>query len=320
MPFPRSDHEQTSNGTQKAHSCKVHLHWAGSTVRLSSGAGGTRSSRCRRASLSTSFSKGTTADISTLNNSVGVIRVEGAAIKCRGRLHVKSTLDIGQSWQRDIGEATREIKGAADSLQLGEAINNLQLGVVGNLVATTDNCKLRNGDVCQLRIVVKHKSITDESQVSSTEGLESVGISAERTSDVGKRWDEELADISERQVGGSQQIRKFNAKSWRVRSDCQVAGDCLQVVDVEIRKIWVVGNFESSNSAQLDTSQAVKLGVYDADTCCRLDTCSEIESLQVGKTNEVDNVDLGQAVHLEIGQDSDLLQMEIAANCCELVR
>ena len=122
------------------------------------------------------------------------------------RQQSKGTADVTESWDLNAAkelvriraiqmpglnsllERTSEVKSTANSLELGEAVDGVESGVVRNLESTADSGQLRQRNVTQLVVADESKGATDTGQVWRGHVLEGVSVEAERAVDGGQSW------------------------------------------------------------------------------------------------------------------------------------
>lgn len=162
-------------------------------------------------------------------------------------------------------ERTGEVESTHDGLQLREAVDSLEVGVVGNQEATTNLSEGWEREVAQLRAVNNSQSTTGLGQVGSGERLEGVGVETHGACYVGKRGQVNLAHVSESQVGRIFKVGKADLQIATVGREREGSSDVGQIVDIDICEVGVVVDIHASNSSQFDAVDIVQLRVGNID-------------------------------------------------------
>lgn len=257
---------------------------------------------------------GALADKSTLDDSIGVVLLEGGAVEGLGGLEIESTVDFLEGGERDVGEFTREVNSTADSLEASEAIDDLECGVVGNLESTAELGKHREGDVGEIRVVIEDETLASGGQVGSRESLEGVGVETKGTVDRLERWHLNGADVAESSVQGEDQVGEANLEISVVGREADGASSVGNGIDVNGGQVGVVVDVHVANGLERDTGKRLELSVGDGNLVGLLDASSEVETLKSREGSPSDSGDACQGIELKVGQDGEAVEREGTAN------
>lgn len=211
-----------------------------------------------------------------------------------------------------LGVVSSKVNSTLDLGKLGEG-DGVKLVVVGDGKTTSEGGKQRQVDIGQVGVVIKVQ-VGAGGQVGGREVGNVVAEKTQFTSEVGQRWDGDGAGVTEGQVLGRNQVGELNVQLVVVGRNDQGTSDVLDVVDVNGGQSSVGSQVEVTDGGELDTRQGSQTGVGDADAAGLVDTLVEGQSLQVGKSLEVDGANRGELREVERGQQNDAGQGELIAN------
>ena len=155
-------------------------------------------------------------------------------------VHVGGTSDGGQSWEGDL----------------------LKNGVVLDLDTTGDLLEQRHGDVGQLWVGVDGEGAANGGQVRAGKVLEAALVETKGAAGVGEGWDRDAWDITEGDVGSSDQVGERKLQLVTVRLDIDGTS---QVGDLEadVLEQVVVGNVDGVDLLQVDAVQCAQESVLN---------------------------------------------------------
>jgi hypothetical protein len=256
------------------------------------------------------------ADVCPLDDLIVVGSIERSAVKGARALHVESATNVAKGRKRHpsrililtytgkleisslLGEISGEVKSTSNNLQALESIDNLQIGVVGNLVTTVDLLEFGERDAGQAWVVIEDKRLSSPSQVGAGEALEVVGVETKGAVDRGERRQVDFATVAESHVEGKHEVGEAGRQSMAVGLDVQSLGD-IGHLHVDVLQVRVVVHVESLHGLKVDAVKGVELGIANGDIASLSDTVGERELLQGRKSNPVDVIDLGEGRHVQ---------------------
>jgi len=207
------------------------------------------------------------------------------------------------------GEVTTEVKSATHSLQCLEAINDLQLSVVRDLVSTANGLQHRERDVGQLNVVIKDQRTADRGQVRCSEALEKVLVETHGPVDGTERWQFDLTAVAESHVISPLQVRERSSETSAVGLDRERLADVSQL-RLDLSQVRVVVDVERLHRLQVDTLQGSKLCVGDQNVGGSRNLGGEGKVLQVRQSVPHDTVHHAEAWKAECGKDGHIGQLE----------
>lgn len=205
-------------------------------------------------------------------------------------------------------ELAAKVNGTGDLLKLGE-VERLQLVVAGDLEATVDGLEVGHADVGELLVALEDQ-VTGLGQVGGAEGLEVETPETELAGQLLERGERSVADVAEGHVLGTGKVGQGDLEGLRVTGEVHEASGVLQVLDVDLLHVPVVGDVELTDPLQGDTVEAGQAGVGDVDIAGIGDTLFEAQALQLGQSGELDGADLGEGAHLQGGEAGEAVQVE----------
>jgi hypothetical protein len=232
--------------------------------------------------------------------------------------NLENTTNVIDGRQRDLIERTSESDGTTNHGQLGERVELLKLGVVGNGETATNLGQLREADVLDGR-VADEGQITglDLSQVEQRDALEEVGVETERAVDGSQRGTGVLGDVGDSSVGEPLNVGHLNAELKTVGVDVEKVAQALDAGS-ELGEELVVVDVQILNSLNVDTLQAAQTGVGDDDGISLLDTLgAEVEGSKTVQRKELKAADRVQRGESQVGKLSGVLQTELLADLGE---
>ena len=222
--------------------------------------------------------------------------------------HRQGGKNEGEDMENVLVELAAKVDGTGDLLELGE-VERLQLVVTGDLEATVDVLEVGHADVGELLVALEDQ-VTGLGQVRGAEGLELDTPEAELAGQLLERGERSGADVAEGHVLGAGQVGQGDLEGLRVTGEVHEAGGVLQVLDVDLLHILVVGDVELADLLQGDTVEAGQTGVSDVDIAGIGDTLVEAQPLQHGQSGELDGADLGEGGQLQGGEAGEAVQVE----------
>lgn len=221
-------------------------------------------------------------------------------------------LEIGTGvWHLRV-KGTAEVDGTGDGGQLGQ-VNVRQLVVTADNETTVNLLESGDADVGQLGVVVKGQ-IGSGGQVGSGESLELSTPEAELALELLQRGHGHGADVAEGHVVSSAEIGKVNLELVPVTSEVDQVGGVLQVVDVDLLHVGVVGDLELADGLQGDTVEVLETSVGDQDITSFRNTALEVQGLKGGEGLPVDLTDGSELSKAQLGEAGALLQGETVAD------
>lgn len=105
-----------------------------------------------------------------------------------------------------LGEVATEVNGSSDGLQCLEAIDDLQLSVVRDLVSAANRLEHGEGNVGQLSVVVEDERRADRGQVRCGKALEEVLVETHGSVDGAERGQFDVTAVAEGHVVSPLQV------------------------------------------------------------------------------------------------------------------
>ena len=212
------------------------------------------------------------------------------------------------SWQNLLGEVSGVVKSTTDALQLVE-FDRRQVGVVGNLEASTDGGERGHVDARQIRVADERERATNTSQVWCAEGGELVAVEAERAVDRAERRHGHRGDVPHGDVVSPHHVGEVCSHVPAVGLDGERGGNVTQL-HVDVVEVVVVRDEHGVNDLEVDAAQALQLCVLNHDGAGGLHTVGEGQTRQGGQGVPVDGLDICEDGEVEVGQDGHVLQAE----------
>lgn len=153
-----------------------------------------------------------------------------------------------------LGEVSVEVESTANGGKLGETLNDLELGVVGNLESTRDGLEHRHGNVGQVGVADERERATDGGQVGSAEHGELVAVETKRAVDSLERWEGNGGGVADGHVVGPDQVGEDGRHVVSVGTDGQGGGD-VSKLHVDVLEVRVVDNVDGVNDLEIDSVQ-----------------------------------------------------------------
>ena len=264
----------------------------------------------------------TRAGVGTLDDVVGAregLEVVAGVRDVVRRLHVESTTDVHELGELDVREVAVEVKGTADGLEVREAADVVEVGVVGKLETTADSLELRHGHVGEVLVADEREGAANSGEVGRTHAAEEVAVETERAVERGERWDADRRDVAEGHVESPLKVGELSSNVAAVGLNVE-GGRNVTELHADHLKVVVVGDHDAVDSLKVDAIQRVELGVLDGKSLGLLHSGGERQTLERRKSLPVDGVDRGQPREVEGGKDGQVVEHEALANGLEAVR
>lgn len=215
-------------------------------------------------------------------------------------------------------ERSSEVKSTSNSGELREAVDVLQVGVVGNLEASADSGQLWQSDVVELVVADESKRSTNAGEVWRREVLECVAVEAERTVHGCERWHGHGGQVADGDVVGPLQVGEFGNKVLTVVGEGHGLSDVSEL-HVDRVEEAVVGDVDGVGDLEVDTVKGSELGVVNSEHVDFLHTgLREGEALESRQSDPVDGVNLGQSWEAEGRQNCQTIEVETLANLLQV--
>lgn len=221
-----------------------------------------------------------------------------------------------------LGKVSTELDSATDSLELVEAVNLAELGVVGNEKTTAHGGELGEADVGQ-GVVADKGDVTrlDRGQVRSRERLEQVLVEANRAVNGLKRRDQELRRVLDGHVGNPLEAVERDIEVVGGTVGLQVKGAAevskRQVHGLQTVAVVDVQNLERSNIDTLETAEESvanddALGVLNAGG-------AEGQGVKLAQGGPVDAVDALKRCEVKGRETDQVVEAEGTADGVEVI-
>lgn len=277
---------------------------------------------------------GSGAGVLALDDVLIMLLLETAAVNVLLALHVETTGNVVQgrklgaaelsvvestTWREKVclrGEVSGEVNGTTN-ISKGREANVAESSVVGNLDSSTDLLEDGDGDVGEGVILINGKttaaniSNTDGGQVWCRNGGQETLNNSQRSSHGVQGWEGDALDLSESQVGGFLKVGELNIQLLAVGINVQKAGD-VDNLGAESLQAVVVVDVNGSSGLQVNTIEGAQEGVADLEGLGLGDSGGEGQGGQSWKSNKADASDAGQFGEREGGQESQVVQVELA--------
>lgn len=258
---------------------------------------------------------GVTVDVALL-----MLLVPGGAVELvRLGVDVDTTLDEVEGWDLGGVEVTVEVNGTTNRLDLREAEDGLELGVVSDLEATVDLGQLREGDVGELLVGDNGERATELLELRTFDTLDGVVDEAKRGVDVGQVWQVDVGDIAEGDVVGPDELRERCGDLLGVEGDVKRVGNGLDV-DIDLLEILVVVDVEGANLLDVDTLKRVETSVRNNHLLAVSDLLLEVEAGERWKGDPVDLANLLELWHLKMVQNGGNVDVKLVGNLLKVRR
>ena len=213
-------------------------------------------------------------------------------------------------------EVTTHVERGLDVLELGQARQVVEVGVVGDLKVGTDVGEGSERNILQALVVVDDESSVDLGQVRGGQALEVVALEDTEVSgvDLGERGDVERADGAEGDVVRRLKQGERHVHHGVVEGKGQEVGDVCHVGEVDGIDLVVVGDEDVSRLVQVDTIQVLEFGVLDVEMIALGDTGCEFQAAQVGETLEDEGIDLLQLWERQSSELGNVVERELAGD------
>ena len=216
-----------------------------------------------------------------------------------------------------LGHVTAHIEGTTNAFEVGEAVNGLECGVVGDLQVSLDLLQKGKGEVGQLIVGDKSERLPNRGQVGCREGLETVVVEAQGAVERLERGYLNGAAETEGQVASPDQVGQLDLYVFVVVRQSQRSGDISKLhgdgVDVA-----VVGNEDGVNLLDIDALERSETGVLDVDLLGLFNLGSEAERLEVGQGVPLDRVDHLELGHVDGAERSQAVEVQLAVERLEV--
>lgn len=209
-----------------------------------------------------------------------------------------------------------EVKSTTNSGEVGEAVNVLQAGVVGDLETTADGRELRHGEVGHVLVADERERATDSGKVRRRQAADRVGVETHRTVERSERRDGDGGAVPEGHVERPDQVGEGSVDGAAVGLEGQGGRD-VGKLHVDLLKVWVVGNGDAVHDLEVNAVKRVELGVLDRHLRCGLHTSGEGQTLESRKSNPVNVVNVCEAWEVQGGEDGQVVEREHAGDGLE---
>lgn len=208
-----------------------------------------------------------------------------------------------------LGEVATEVNSSSNGLQCLEAIDDLQLSVVRDLVSATNRLEHGEGNVGQLSVVVEHERRADRGQVRCGQALEEILVETHGSVDGTERRQFDVAAVAESHIVSPLQVGERSRETSAVGLDRQGLAD-VSKLGLNLSQIRVVVDIEGINGLQVDSVQGRELGVGDQDIGGSRDLGGEAKVLQIRQSIPRDTIHHGEAWESEGREDGEVGQLE----------
>lgn len=210
-----------------------------------------------------------------------------------------------------LGEVSVEVKSTTDSGEQREPVNNLVLGVVGDLESTSNGLQKRHGHVCELGVGDEGEGFADRGEVGSAEIRELVAVETQRAVDGDEGGSGEGGDVAQSHVVGPDEVGKGDGHIAAVGLDGQRRGDVAELHG-DIVEVRVVGEVDGVDDLEVDSVKRAEEGVLDVELSCCLDTCAgEGKTLKSRKSLPNDGANIREHGEAQGGQNGKTVQVEL---------
>jgi hypothetical protein len=218
-----------------------------------------------------------------------------------------------------LGVVTGDVNGPRDCLQLREAGDVVQLGVVRDQETAAEAGELGERDFGQ-RVVFINAEIAGVGEVRGREAVDNGVDKRQLATERLERRHADGTDVAEGHVHAAHQFGERDIELRRVVRQGQQTGQIGQGIDVDLGQGVVGREIELAALGHVDALEGRQAGVGDAQAADLVDALGEGQGLEVRQRLQDDGANIGQVVHSERGQQNDPLQIQLPADGAEIRR
>jgi hypothetical protein len=207
-------------------------------------------------------------------------------------------------WRYSLGEDTGQVNSTTDNGQLLEAINNGELGVVGQLEGTTDRLEGVGSDVGELGARDDSERLANLSQLGEIGRGEGVVDESSGAVDLLEDGEVHVTSVTEGDVVGPLELGERSVDTLSVGLDGEQVRD-VGKGNINRLEVPVVVDVKGGSSNQVDTGERAQEGVRDKDgvgLCNSLGEGQTLQSRQGGPGDVANGHQLGEGEGRQNGQ------------------